>query len=286
MVTLLSAAAVIANLGLQALAGTPDGSLRAHFQPVTASLTSLILAAIVWWHHRMAMGEERTPAVRVYAYLLAGIGLLVGAGSVVTLIVVLLDELAAPGTVASAELALASLVALVVAGGVAGRFWARALRLGSDSAERRSGVRKVMTIGVLTIAAVAALIALIVVIFEFLRAALDNELSLQVLSEGRVALGTALVGAGLAAHLWTVVRSDRRAEGERKVVKRTVTIVCSDPGPLPELIPGLRILRRADGKGVVDQAAAAAIVEAVSATDTAAVLVVVDAGGQVVVPLA
>jgi hypothetical protein len=107
-----------------------------------------------------------------------------------------------------------------------------------------------------------------------------------VLSEARFALATALVGAGLAAHLWTVVRSDRRAEGERKVVKRTVTVVCSDPGTLPELIPGLRILRRADGAGVVDQMSATAIVEAISATDAPAILVVVDADGHLVVPLA
>jgi hypothetical protein len=285
MVTLLSAAAVIANLGLQALTGLHEGSLRAHFRPVVASLTALILAAFVWWHHRRAMGQERTPSVRVYAYVLAGLGLVVGTGSVITLVAVLVDELTVGGTVVSAELVFASLVALAVAAGLVARFWTTAIRLGSEAEERRSGVRKLMTIGVLTIAAVAALIGLIIVIFQFLRAALDGELSLLVISQARVALATALVGAGLAAHLATVVRSDRRAEGERKVVKRTVTVVCSDPGPLPDLIPGLRVLKRADGAGVIDQTSAGAIAEAVSATEAAAILVMVDAGGHVVVPL-
>jgi hypothetical protein len=68
-------------------------------------------------------------------------------------------------------------------------------------------------------------------------------------------------------------------------VKRTVTVVCSDPGPLPDLIPGLRVLKRADGAGVIDQTSAGAIAEAVSATEAAAILVMVDAGGHVVVPL-
>ena len=66
---------------------------------------------------------------------------------------------------------------------------------------------------------------------------------------------------------------------------QVVTVVASNPGPLPGLLPGMRYLARSDGQGVVDDARAARIMEAVADTPARHVLVVVDADSQRVIPL-
>ena len=47
----------------------------------------------------------------------------------------------------------------------------------------------------------------------------------------------------------------------------TVTVVATDPGPLPTMIQGMRFLKRGDGIGVVDQKQADEIVSALASVD-------------------
>jgi hypothetical protein len=65
-----------------------------------------------------------------------------------------------------------------------------------------------------------------------------------------------------------------------------VTLVASDPGPLPQIIEKMRFLRRTDGIGVVDQARADEIVAALAGLDSQAALVTVDESGFQVLPIA
>ena len=97
------------------------------------------------------------------------------------------------------------------------------------------------------------------------------------LSIDKVATG---VLAGLATwHLVDVLRSDHVGMGRVEVKPYTVTVICSHPGNLNEMFPPqatLRFIYRADGAGVIDDAMAAAIVDAV---DGASTLVWVDQDG-------
>jgi hypothetical protein len=65
-----------------------------------------------------------------------------------------------------------------------------------------------------------------------------------------------------------------------------VTLVASDPGPLPQMIEKMRFLRRTDGIGVVDQVRADAIVAALAGLNSQAAMVTVDETGFQVLPIA
>ena len=65
-----------------------------------------------------------------------------------------------------------------------------------------------------------------------------------------------------------------------------MTLVASEPGPLPSLVPGMRFLRRSDGIGAVDQAMAEQIVDALAGISAPAALVTVDGGQFSVIPIA
>ena len=73
------------------------------------------------------------------------------------------------------------------------------------------------------------------------------------------------------------------AVGPRKL--GTVTLVATDPGPLPSMVQGMRFLKRGDGIGVVDQKQADEIVSALASVGTSAAMVIVDADGHTIVPL-
>jgi hypothetical protein len=65
-----------------------------------------------------------------------------------------------------------------------------------------------------------------------------------------------------------------------------VTLVASDPGPLPQMIEKMRFLRRTDGIGVVDQARADEIMAALAGLEAPAAMVTVDGSGFQVLPIA
>ena len=65
----------------------------------------------------------------------------------------------------------------------------------------------------------------------------------------------------------------------------TVTVVATDPGPLPTMIHGMRFLRRGDGIGIVDQQQAEEIVSALASVTTPAAIVTVDGEGYTIVPI-
>lgn len=71
--------------------------------------------------------------------------------------------------------------------------------------------------------------------------------------------------------------------GPRKL--GTITLVATDPGPLPMMIQGMRFLKRGDGIGVVDQSRADEIVSALASVANSAAMVTVDADGFTIVPL-
>jgi hypothetical protein len=283
----LSAAAVIANLLLAAALGIGTETLRSRLDPVPGAASLMLVALAVWWYHRGALGRDRTPTLRIYQYLLAAIGLVASAGAIVTLLSALAENLAAEVIAGTPRLVLASLVALVFAGALVARNWLPVLRMGPSPDERAAGIRRLVVPGLVTLFAVASLIGLISFLFILLRDLLEGSFDLAFFARARVALSTVVVAGGFAGHVASVLRADRRAEGERPTLpKLTVTVVCSDPGPLPGRLPGMRWLRRADGIGRVDESLAGEIVEALGGLDGRAAMVLVEAEGFRLVPLA
>jgi hypothetical protein len=245
-----------------------------------------VTAGLAYWHHRDLLGRVRTPAVRVLAYLFSSAAFVVGAGSLVTLIVNLIDNLI-EGSVAGtgARIVMAALVALIVSVAVLAVYWLPAQRLAQEAAESRSTPRRIAIVGLLTASAVTAVGGLIAVVYSLLRAVLGSSADIGDVLTWSVPL---TIVTGLMAWYFARIRPRRVEPASEPIEAReiTVTVVAADPGPLPGMLHKARLLRRTDGVGVVDQARAAEIAAALAKVTTAAAVVVVGADSFDVIPLA
>lgn len=293
------ALATALNVVAQWLLGLADESFALHFSPMPESLTALLVGAIAYWHHRGVLGRARSNVVRAVEYIFGGAGLVVGSGSVVVLAAIAIENLVrtdATLLIDDSRVALAALITLLLAAAIVARYWVRALRLGEDTAEVTSAARKATLLVLLVGFAVTGAVALIAVLFVLLRAALEGDAT-GVGEELSWAIPLVLVCGAMCWHL-VGLRSNKAAAslppshagpevGRTSAQEvRFVTLVASDPGPLPRLVPGMRFLRRTDGVGVVDPDMAERIVHSLADVSAPAALVTVGPEGFSVVPIA
>lgn len=259
----------------------------------SASAAVAIVAGIVYWHHRPVLGQERNLPIRIVEYVFAATGLIAGSGAVVTLGAVLGENLFGRGSVIDSDsrLALGALVVLILSAMTVWRYWVKALQLSDDPIEKTSAPRRatilILRVGYFLVGAGA----LIVVLYVLLRAALEGDAS--ELAEGlTVAIPLVTVSGLMVWHL--AEQRTKAVPGEAAPIEAvatprsklgTVTVVATDPGPLPTMIQGMRFLKRGDGIGVVDQKRGEEIVSALTSVRGSAALVTVDADGFTIVPL-
>lgn len=282
-----TALAILLNRILQrALDVGGDGSAT-----ISASAATTIVGGLVYWHHRPVLGRERNQSIRIVEYVLSAIGLIAGSGAIVTLASILGDNLFGAGSVITndSRLALGALVVLILSALAVWRYWVRALQLAGDPAEANSAPRRatilILRVGYFLVGAGA----LIVVLYLLLRAALDGDGS--GLSEGLTVAVPLVVVSGLM--VWHLAEQRTKpapgAEATETVAAArklgTITVVATDPGPLPKMIHGMRFLKRGDGIGVVDQSRADEIVSALTSVTTSAAMITVDTDGFSIVPL-
>ncbi|MEX1135049.1 MAG: DUF5671 domain-containing protein [Acidimicrobiia bacterium] len=250
--------AIVAQALGYAFSSTVDAA--DHFESLPTTLSILLVALAIWVHHRRRMGRNRNRAVIGYGYSMAAIGLgaLVGGGT--ALVTTVWDTPLAGDPTRQGLIALG--LTVLVAGSVWRFFWraAQQHRLG----ELRALQRRVYLIGmafILGLTAAGALIAVLVVAFQTVlgegeqsTSSLPTSISLTVL-------------AGIATwHLLTVLRADGPRDVTPAGAPFSVTVICSHPGPLATVFPKearIRVHYRTDGVGVVDEAMAGQIVEAV-----------------------
>ncbi len=283
-----TALAVVLNQLAQWIAGVSGDA----YSSTSASAAVAIVAGLVYWHHRPVLGQERNQSIRVVEYVLSAIGLIAGSGAVVTLASILGDNLFGGGSIVDndSRLALAALVVLILSALTVWRYWIKALELADDPVELMSAPRRatilILRLGFFLVGAGS----LIVVLYVLLRAALAGEGS--ELSEGLTVAVPLVAVSGLM--VWHLAEQRTKpapgaatpiepVAGPRKL--GTVTVVATDPGPLPTMIHGMRFLKRGDGIGVVDQKRADEIVSALTSVATSAAMVTVDADAFTIVPL-
>jgi len=286
-----TALAVVVNLVAQWFLGLSEESFALHFDAIPPSAAVVVVAGVAYWHHRAALGVQRSLPIRIVEYVFSGVGLVAGAGAVVTLAAILGENLFGGGIVVDSDyrFALGALVVLILSAAAVGRYWLVALQLADDPIERMSAPRRatilILRVGFFLVGAGA----LIVVLFVLLRSALDGASS--GLDDLTVAVPLFLVSGVMVWHLADqrikpVPGSPGPVETVVGPVKLgTVTIVASDPGPLPSMIQGMRFLKRADGIGIVDQPRADDIVSFLASVTSSAAIVTVDADGYAVIPI-
>jgi hypothetical protein len=283
-----TALAVLLNRILQTMLDlSGDG-----YSSTSASAATAIVAGLIYWHHRPVLGRERNQSIRIVEYVLSAIGLIAGSGAVVTLASILGDNLFGGGSIIDDDtrLALSALVVLILSAFTVWRYWMKALQLAGDPVEMISAPRRatilILRVGYFLVGAGS----LIVVLYILLRAALDGDGS--ELGEGLTVAVPLVVVSGLMVWHLAELRAKpapgaaapiEPVAGPRKL--GTITLVATDPGPLPMMIHGMRFLKRGDGIGVVDQSRADEIVSALASVATSAAMVTVDADGFTIVPL-
>ena len=291
-ISAFTALAVIANLVAQWVTGIGEETPSLQFADVPASLAVATVGAIAYWHHRALLGQERNTAVRIVEYVFSAVGLVAGAGSVVTLASILGMNLFGDGTVVDndSRVALGALVVLILSALVVGRYWLPALRMSGDPTETLSAPRRatllILRVGFFLVGAGA----LVAVLYFLLRAALEGDAS-ELGDDLAVAVPLVVVSGLMVWHVGEQrTKATPGSPGPVAAVSQparlgTVTVVATDPGPLPSMIQGMRFLKRSDGIGTVDQERAEAIVSDLNSVLTSAAIVTVDADGYEIVPI-
>lgn len=261
---------------------------RSSSSPFPLQISLSTTAALTYWHHRDVLGRVRTDAVRVLAYLFSSTAFVVGAAAGVALIANLVNTLT-EGSVAGtgARTVLAEVVALGVALIVLWVYWLPSQRLAEEPEEDRATIRRLAIIGLLTASAVTAVGGLIAVLYGLLRTALGSVGDADTRDLLTWSIPVTIV-TGLLTWYFAAIRP-RRAEPQidaPELKVSTVTVVASDPGPLPGMINKVRLLRRTDSVGVVDQEMASEIVAVLSRLDDPAAIVIVGTDSFDVIPLA
>ena len=284
-----------------------------HFDPVPEALAVLLItAAVAAYHRRTALAEadaapgQGVRGQRAYRYLSAVIGL----GTLwvaLTLLIAVAVGLAVPSAQGSFigerwwGLPLSIGVTLLVVGaGLWGWHWPRLLGAArSDADERASLSRRAYLFTVFGVAVGAGLISLITLLYGVLEAALNNDLSTEVLDGGKWALGVVVTAAAVSVYHWLVLREDAEAAPQveqaqaASIPAKRVTALASAEGAgvidALERALGASIARRirADAAGApsLSDDDAAAIAERIRNAPGEEVVLVVDGDGVRIVPL-
>lgn len=220
LLTALVAASLFLHRVLVWFIGTPltsDG--REHFRQAPTFFAAALVGLLVWWYHQRILAarpHERSEVRRVLEYLLAGVGLL-AAGAGLTMVIVALFELLAGnidrliGTGATNSV-LSAFTLLVVGLPVWWWYWRHIRRAthADRTAELTSPTRRVYLLvlfGLGGIAAVGALLALVYAVFDD---ALTLGLTAETFRRLRYPAGILVTTAGISGYHWTVFRSDRQ----------------------------------------------------------------------------
>ena len=190
-----------------------------HFDGTTTAGAALVVGAVSWWYHRgvlAAAGDRRTEISRVYEYLMAGIALVSSAAGVALVVVVAVEALAPPAdiefgtSVVNALLGAATL--LLVGGPLWWVYWSRIGRaaVADPDAELGSPTRRTYLFLLFGVGGVIAVVAVLVLAFLSIQAALDTRERLGLAYQLRIPLALLLAAGAISGYHWLIYREDRR----------------------------------------------------------------------------
>lgn len=190
-----------------------------HFSATPGHVAAALAGLLVWWYHRAAIagsGEgARSEVRRVYEYLVAGVSLAASAAGTGTLVVALITSLTPGDDVGMSvrNTLLSALTLLVVGVPVWVVFWRRIQRamVADPIDEGGSPTRRIALVLVLGLSTVAAVIALIAVVMTLAQDLLAGDFSAVTLRSARYGVGVLLAAVAVAGYHAAVWREDRVA---------------------------------------------------------------------------
>jgi hypothetical protein len=228
--TVVVCCSVLLYTVLQWLMGRPEvPGAAAHFRILPGLIAALAVGAGLWGYHWAVVRDDSGntvgsagggPAVYgIYRYLVAGLGLgTLAVGLVVALAVVLGLLVPAPGqplvTSQWWRNPLTLAVTLLLVGIPLWSFYWFGAQRDAKTAPREEGAalsRRVFLYLVFGIAVLLSLGNLSALLFIFLRALLDGQMSTQLVHQARWAIGMLLMAGAVSGYYWLVLREDHRA---------------------------------------------------------------------------
>lgn len=251
-----------------------------HFEvlpvPLAVSLTGVPVSLV----HRRALGSDRSNPVRLYEYVMAGLGLVTAAIGATSLTIVAFDRSLIVGGDTGDVVAIAT---ILVVGLVVWRFFTALSGRGVTEEETTSWPARLYHLGLGIAFGLVAAGALITTLFILLRRLLGEEATTSLLEPVSILFYT---GLGTWYLLSGVAHIRRLTESEEVVTPFEVTLITSHPGMIATRFPKqarLHVIYRGDGSGRIDDGMADAIVAAVGNQSS---LVWVDDDGFRVAPKA
>lgn len=210
---------------------------REHLLAAPTQLATIVVGLLVWWYHQEVLAARRSaPRVevrRVYEYLMSAIGLAAAAAGVVMVLVTLVEALAAGADLvvggSAVNALLGALVLLVVGLPLWWWHWRLAQRARAEDpvVEVGSPTRRFYLLVLFGLMGVAAVIALLTLVYLVLEDVLAGQTGAETVRRVRFALGVLVTTSLLSAYHWTVFRVDRAVQPQ--VVARPPA-PATDPG--------------------------------------------------------
>lgn len=251
-----------------------------HFEVLPVPLAVSLTGLPVWLVHRRALGTVRSNPVRLYEYVIAGLGLVTAAIGAISLTIIALDRSLIVGGDTGDVVAIAT---ILVVGLVVWRLFTSLSSRGAAEEETTSWPARIYHLGLGIGFGLVSAGALITTLFILLRRLLGEEATTSLLEPISVLVYTAL---GTWYLLSGYARIRRMTESEEVVTPFEVTLITSHPGMIATLFPRqarIQVIYRGDGAGQIDDQMAEAIVAQVG---TRSSIVWVDDEGFRVAPKA
>ncbi|WP_075889918.1 DUF5671 domain-containing protein [Actinomyces provencensis] len=209
-----------------------------HFSGTPGHVAAALAGVVVWWYHRAAVagsGEDaRSEVRRVYEYLVAGVALAASAAGTGMLVVALIASLTPGDDVGMSvrNTLLSALTLLAVGVPVWVVFWRRIQRaMAADPIdEGASPTRRIALVLVLGLSTVTAVIALIAVVMTLAQDLLAGDFSAATLHSARYGLGVLVAATAVAGYHAAVWREDRVAVTRARTDVGAQTVTTGAPG--------------------------------------------------------
>ncbi len=223
LITAVVAGSVVLFTVLQWFFGDPQGSSAArHFDILPWTVTPIAIGLAVWAYHRAtltsAVGTTRTETIRIYEYLVAGVGLVAAAGGITTMLVALFQALSPVGIAGdgTSNVLVAAITLLIVGSPLWWMFWSRIQHhaMSEPENELSSGARRIFLSLLFGVGGFVALVSLIVIIFIGIEGLFEGTTG-EILRRSRVPFALVLTMGVVAWYHWQVFTSDRSNRPER-----------------------------------------------------------------------
>lgn len=217
-----------------------------HFQFLSWTVPTMLVAAAVWVYHQQVVREEAAQllerqfsARRVLFYLMSFIGLGTLVAGLIMLTGVLLELLVnavSRGTVAVSpgwwrdQLAI-FLALLLVAIPIWLYYWNKVLQMATAGgvAEWRARSRRIFLYVVVGVAIITLAADLVNIVYQLLNGLLQGTFGVEALRGSKWSLQTLVVAIPVLLYHWRVLRQDQRLGAEKLPLRKAVTLLAGEP---------------------------------------------------------